>query len=268
MTGRRGADAGLDGLEVPGNVSDPATIVELVASARQWVAFTDGDGDTWMFDLTFLASNWTCVYGHGCHGITDDDPVVGCCAHGAHFSDDADEQRVRAAASRLDEGSWANRPASLDDAFTVVDGVSTTAVVDGACIFLNRGDGATPAGCALHHQALIDGERPLDWKPDVCWQVPLRLDEHVDDNGARTWLVRGWERRDWGEGGADLDWWCADDATAFVEQRPVVETLRDELTELVGADAYAMVLLHLQRSGLGAVAPHPAAVPVELGVRR
>ena len=51
----------------------------------------------------------------------------------------------------------------------------------GACIFLNRPDFPGGQGCALHRAALEREERPVDWKPDVCWQVPIRLDIHTDD---------------------------------------------------------------------------------------
>lgn len=251
-------------------MSDREVVVDITESASQWVSFTDGDGDTWMFDLSFLTSNWTCIYGAGCLGIgTESDPeaAIGCCAHGAHFADTEDEDATRVAAARLTDLNWQHRPADLDRAFTSTDGSPTSTVVDGACIFLNRPgfDGGT--GCALHIAAVAAGERPLDWKPDVCWQVPLRLDEHVDDNGHRTWMLRGWERRDWGAGGAEFGWWCTDDPTAFVEHAMAVHTLRDEIIELVGPDAYAMLVLHLDTLNLRDIQPHPGSVPVELSIR-
>ena len=51
-----------------------------------------------------------------------------------------------------------------------------TRVVDGACIFLNRPGFAGGAGCALHLAAVDAGESPIDWKPSVCWQLPIRVD--------------------------------------------------------------------------------------------
>ena len=44
-----------------------------------------------------------------------------------------------------------------------------TLVVDDACVFLNRPDFPGGPGCALHRAALDAGERPMDWKPNVCW---------------------------------------------------------------------------------------------------
>ena len=51
-----------------------------------------------------------------------------------------------------------------------------TRVVDGACIFLNRPGFAGGEGCALHIAALACDESPTEWKPSVCWQLPLRVD--------------------------------------------------------------------------------------------
>ncbi len=58
----------------------------------------------------------------------------------------------------------------------------------------------------------------MDWKPDVCWQLPLRLEEKVDDNDHITKVLREWKRRDWGEGGFEFHWWCTEAPDAFVGQ--------------------------------------------------
>ena len=62
---------------------------------------------------------------------------------------------------------------------------TNTRVVDGACIFLNRPGFAGGAGCALHLAAVDADESPLDWKPSVCWQLPIRVDWEPADDGAR-----------------------------------------------------------------------------------
>ena len=140
---------------------------------------------------------------------------------GALLTDDDWQYRRRAikkggAFKKNKEGAWVTRRA------------------DGACIFLNREDHAGGSGCALHAKALKLGQRPLDWKPDVCWQVPIRLDIHTDDYGHDTVFVRAWERRDWGEGGFDFHWWCSEESHAYSNAEPLYETSRDELVELVG----------------------------------
>jgi hypothetical protein len=244
------------------------TVAEIVADAREWVAFTDGEGDTWQFDLSFMLSNYECIYGNGCLGI-DAEPApemaVGCCMHGAHFGDVNDEADVLQHARRLTSAQWQHHTSDEDRWFVDGEsGVRATATIDGACRFLNRPDFEGGPGCALHIGAEEASERPLDWKPDVCWQVPLRLDEHIDDNGHHTWWLRSWERRDWGEGGTEMHWWCTEDDRAFVGNVATYLTMRDEIVEMVGEDAYAMLVQHIDRVGASRFARHPSSVPVEL----
>ena len=35
------------------------------ADAHEWYSVDDPDGTTWLFDITFLASSWTCIWGRG-----------------------------------------------------------------------------------------------------------------------------------------------------------------------------------------------------------
>ena len=49
---------------------------------------TSDEERTWVFDVTFLTSNWTCIFGNGCQGVlTGPAPelVQGCCSYGAHL---------------------------------------------------------------------------------------------------------------------------------------------------------------------------------------
>ena len=79
--------------------------------AREWVTFADpvDEGRTWQIDVTFLLSNWQCIFGQGCQGIwTEPTPelVHGCCTYGAHFSDKADRDHVVKAARELSADEW------------------------------------------------------------------------------------------------------------------------------------------------------------------
>ena len=146
------------------------------------------------------------------------------------------------------------------------DGEPTTVtrLVDDACIFLNRPGFAGGAGCALHIAALEAGERPLDWKPNVCWQVPLRLEHSTDENGHVTSRLREWKRRDWGEGGDEFHWWCTESPEAFVGDRaglPVGAATRSSSSS--AAPIYDLLVEQLERPGLGAAAP-PGAAPTAL----
>lgn len=233
---------------------------------REWVSFEDGDGDTFVFDLTFLTSNWSCIYGSGCLGILEEPaPHLehGCCSHGAHFTDKRDVKRTKQAIRRLTKADWQFRSVAKDlgGAITVnEDGATVTRTHEGVCIFQNRSGFPGGSGCALHGAALRAGERPLDWKPEVCWQVPLRLDHHVDDNGFATYTLREWRRRDWGEGGGDFHWWCTEDNRAFVDNRAVYETMRDEIREMVGDEMYDELVRYIERRPTAheVFLPHPA----------
>jgi hypothetical protein len=232
---------------------------------HEWVSFEDPDEDrTWVFDLTFLTSPWRCIFGDGCEGVLTGpaaDLEHGCCSYGAHFVDEDDEAATLAHAARLTPTQWQHMElAERKGGATKVNkaGEIKTRVVDGACIFLNRPGFPGGAGCALHRAALEAGERPLDWKPDVCWQLPLRLEDHTDDEGHVTSTLREWKRRDWGAGGAEFHWWCTDDPEAFVDHHPVYETNRDEIVEMVGAAPYAMLAAYLRARGTGQLLPHPA----------
>jgi hypothetical protein len=97
----------------------------------------------------------------------------------------------------------------------------------------------------------------MDWKPNVCWQLPLRLDHHTDDNGWLTSTLREWKRRDWGAGGAEFHWWCTESHEAFVGTQPVYVYLRDEIVGLVGEQPYTRMLQLIERDGWVPL-PHPA----------
>src|ERR1700732_1534318 len=149
------------------------------AGAHEWVSFDDPDEErTWVFDVTFLLSGWQCIFGHGCQGVlTGPAPELeqGCCSYGAHFTDDEDAERVKAAAKTLSpHQSQFVKSGRRGVVTTGDDGALVSRLVDGACIFLNRPGFPGGAGCALHRAALARRVPPLELKPDVCWQLPLR----------------------------------------------------------------------------------------------
>jgi hypothetical protein len=236
---------------------------------HEWVSFEDPEEDrTWVFDVTFLLSDWTCIFGCGCQGVlTAPAPelVQGCCSYGAHFTGDDDVADTRRHVARLRDDQWqfAGRARKKDYLVTNDEGVTTTRLVKGACIFLNRPGWPGGAGCALHQAAVEAGERPLDWKPDVCWQLPLRQVDHVDEYGHVTSTVREWKRRDWGPGGDEFAWWCTESHEAFVGRTPYYVSARDDLVEMVGAEVYGMLAAALDGRRRTARRPlaHPALVP-------
>jgi len=231
---------------------------------HEWVSFEDPDEQrTWVWDVTFLTSAWTCIFGCGCEGVLTGpaaDLNQGCCSYGAHFTSGKDRKRIERLAKKLTADEWQFKKQSErrgGPIKTNADGDTVTRLVDGACIFLNRKEFPTGSGCALHVAALNRGERPLDWKPEVCWQLPLRRIDETDQYGHVTSTVREWKRRDWGEGGDDFHWWCTDSPTAFVGTSPVYESLRDELVELCGEVAYDLFVEHVKARNTTWL-PHPA----------
>jgi hypothetical protein len=238
---------------------------------HEWVSFDDEDEDrTWVWDVTFLTSNYTCIYGRGCPGILDGpapELEQGCCSYGAHFTGADDRANVEAKVALLTDEEWQFRKKGLKKAPIHVndDGEIVSRLVDDACIFLNRPGFAGGAGCALHAAALRRGESFLDWKPEVCWQVPMRRVDETDAYGHVTSTIREWKRRDWGPGGLEFHWWCTDSPEAFVGHEPVYESCRDELVAMTTASAYAALRNHLVSRADPAVSEvvHPA-----LNVRR
>ena len=77
------------------------------------------------------------------------------------------------------------------------------------------------------------------YKPEVCWQLPLRREDNEDEDGHVTSTIIEWQRRNWGDGGYEFHWWCTEAPEAFVGATPVYRTMRDELIELVGKRVYA-----------------------------
>ncbi len=233
-------------------------------ATRVWVEFADPEApegsaaeQVFRADLTWLTSSWTCIFGRGCAGIYADRPQDGCCTLGAHFSDADDEKRVRGWVKRLSPDTWQRHAegrrgaggwAEVDD-----EGARKTRVVDGACIFLNDpgftdASGAGRAGCALHHLAGDHDVSFVETKPDVCWQLPLRRTyrtvERPDGTSYLEVSIAEYDRRGWGAGGHDLDWYCTSNPEAHVGAQPAYLSLATELTELIGAAAYAELARH------------------------
>jgi hypothetical protein len=233
------------------------------ADAHEWVSFEDpAEERTWVFDVTFLLSSWTCIFGTGCQGVlTGPSPDLsqGCCSYGAHFTDDEDVERVRRAARTLGAQDWQFKGAGRRGVVRrQADGTTVTRLVEGACIFLNRPDFPGGPGCALHRAALERGVEPLELKPDVCWQLPLRREDTSDATGRVTSTITQWDRRHWGEGGAEFHWWCTEAPEAFTGTGAVYRSMDAELRALAGSEVIELLAAYLDRRA-GRVTPlaHP-----------
>jgi len=205
------------------------------------------DGTQWHVDMGFLTTAWRCVWGEGCQGILDEpaeELQQGCCSVGVELFDREEAMLISALAPTIDPQRWQYAEVAARDGIFRDEKRDHTALVDGACIFLNRVGFEGGAGCALHLQAESDGERPMDWKPAVCWQLPLRA-EGADGESA---VLRRWTRADWGTD-ATMAWCCTEEPSAFVGDQPVAVTLAAELEALVGPEVAVMITERATRRG-------------------
>jgi hypothetical protein len=241
---------------------------------RAYVEFANPDDDTEVLrcDLTWLTSGFRCIFGQGCQGIYADSPETGCCTLGAHFADEDDERRVAGFVAQLTPEQWQFHPGrkvrKRDWIEKDEDGERKTLAieVDGqrGCVFHNRSDFPTGSGCALHGLALEQGRNPLETKPDVCWQLPIRRTfrtvERVDGTAYTEVTIGEYDRRGWGPGGHDLDWYCSGNTEAHVDPEPVYVTHEPELVALMGRAAYDELVRHCEAHvrSRSALALHPA----------
>ncbi|MDX3228206.1 hypothetical protein PV419_21625 [Streptomyces sp. ME19-01-6] len=249
---------------------DPAGDEVDLDFARAWIEFPDPADDEQVFrcDLTWLTSRWTCIFGQGCQGIQAGRASDGCCTLGAHFSDEEDEERVGRHVARLTPDIWQFHDVGHKTGWTQSgdeDDERQTRRYEGSCIFQNRPGFKGGAGCALHILALKEGREPLETKPDVCWQLPIRRSytwiDRPDETRVLQITIAEYDRRGWGPGGHDLHWWCTSATSAHGGGEPVYVSYRAELTELMGKEGYdRLAELCEQRlaSSLPLVAPHPA----------
>ena len=242
--------------------------------AHEWVSFDSTDEErTWRFDLTYLESSWTCIFGAGCQGVLTEDAsdlVQGCCSYGAHLLDEEDAANPLAKAALLTGDEWQLTDDAPDELIvTNADGETTTALVDDACVFLNRPGFAAGPGCAFHVAAANHHESFVLWKPEVCWQLPLRREDEVADDGYIITSVGQWERRHWGAGGAEFHWWCSEAPEAYVGTERVVDSMRDELIATVGKKTYNRLLAFMDeratRLASSTPLPHPITRKVSKG---
>ena len=179
---------------------------------------------------------------------------------------------MKNAAAKLTPDTWQHHRRGFKN-YTEMDTIdgskparrTATQSEDGPCVFLNDASFAGGGGCALHAQALRDGVHPLTYKPDVCWQLPVRREQEwikrPDDTKILQSVLTEFDRRGWGAGGHDLDWWCTSSPDAHVGTEPMYVSYAPELTALVGESAYAKLAeLCTARLKSGLVAIHPATV--------
>lgn len=264
---------------------------------REWFEFVNPEDPlhTFSIDLTWVESHWNCMFGTtACHGIDAAQTDVGCCVHGAYLADEEDRDQLYDAVAEMPPKFWQNRPNGVDAYIEAADPTVLepwlewdeldgddgepepalkTITTGGACIFANRAGWPTGTGCALHQWAVSEGRDLTVAKPEVCWQVPLRRHEAYEDRSDGVEILRTtigeYERRSWGNGGEDFDWWCTGDAGCHTNANPIWVSQKAELVALMGETSYEVLAEHCRkRASVNLQAsPHPATVKAGVGGR-
>ena len=137
--------------------------------------------------------------------------------------------------------------------------------VDGqqACVFHNRTDFAPAEGGGAPGAPCTGwpcGRDATRWRPSPtcagsCRSAARSAPSSVQDETSYTEVSIGeYDRRGWGPGGHDLDWYCSGNTEAHVALEPVYVTNEAELIELMGAAG-------VRRAG----APLRGAPPLAIG---
>jgi len=111
---------------------------------------------------------------------------------------------------------------------------------------------------------LRSGVHFVETKPDVCWQLPNRRQfrevELQDSTKYTEVTITEYDRRGWGPGGHDLDWYCSGNTDAHIGTEPVYVSNAAELTQLMGEAAYDELVRHCDAHlrSRSALAIHPA----------
>lgn len=237
---------------------------------KRWLSLEINDS-TWIVDVQFMLSGYSCTFGSGCPGIQGD-PDVGCCAIGTPLYKDEEDTVAKRVAQLTPEDwqfyghKWRKRVKRKSLGSRYNTAIHSHNGREG-CIFANRGDFHSGAGCAFHAAALRRGEKPIDWKPFTCWAVPMGVSEIPSMN---TYVVRMIDRAEWTNGIPDYDvvgWWCSDDNVSWASPNPVFMSHSEEWKRIISdidADAWPIIRYALEEIWLEAPKTIPEAVPVTL----
>jgi hypothetical protein len=218
-----------------------------------WVTFTGPSGKVYQANVSFLLSNYNCIYGQGCHGLLNrytDFSDVACCERGVTFIDDDDFNHVSQMVTELTEEDCDN----IDHVRTkgwYISGKNgkpyKTRKMNDGCIFANRtGGSAGKPGCAFHHLAERTERHYADTKPYICWTVPLLFGNEIDleEGGPEIIQISAFTSDSWG-GDEDRDgkrghmgFWCIDAPDAYGDSRAVYQSNGYELRKLMGNEDY------------------------------
>jgi Fe-S-cluster containining protein len=211
---------------------------------RQWLEMIHPETkEVWNLDITFLLSTYNCIFGQGCPGAWGEEDHSGCCATTPWFSEDEDPESLRKYVERLTPEHTDNYKEIQERWYVKYpgkDNKARTVGKDKYCIFFNKGKADGTTGCALHAEALRQGEDYLDWKPYICGVIPFKIG--FEPFGI---AITVWDRDDdggWGPTaeGRENGWWCTEEDAAYQHEKnvPVFVTFKNELIRMMGREMY------------------------------
>ena len=221
--GERGAEVVDEGVQ---HRQRSPLVSDRMDDRHEWFSFEDPNEDrTWMFDVTFLLSNWTCIWGAGCQGVLTG-PAAGAQPGVLLVRRALPRQRRLQAGDPLRQAAHARAvavPRRREEAGRVRDPPEERRLAHparGRRVHLPEPPGLRGRRGlrAPHRRASRPASASSTGSPRSAGSCPIRQVDSTDENGHVTSTVREWKRRDWGEGGFEFHWWCTDAPDAFVGQ--------------------------------------------------
>lgn len=262
--------------------------------STDWIHFTtideEGEPEKWRVNLSFMLSNWTCLFGRGCPGEfgaqdSHTNPDFGCCGDGAYIVDTWDLEAVTERVAELTPEDWdedlrkhvekngwyIERKNDRPGVEGAING--KTRVHRKACVFSNRRTGSVGStgktGCAFHHMAQRKGLDHVDVMPDVCWMVPINffIDTHTNESVIDIWNREKWKGfKELPDGTLTQDhwlhWWCSESPEAIMGgDKYFYRSYERELRAVMGDLGYDAMVEEIGKRMHNAIAPLP--VPLD-----
>ena len=177
------------------------------AGPVEWLTFPAPDDPDRQFrvNVSFLLSNYECIFGRGCPGSLNKYPSAdhGCCERGVTFIDEDDFEHVEEMVGQLTAEDADNIDHIRNRGWFLASRAGKpykTRKIGGLCIFGNRTGGAAgKSGCAFHPLAARQGKHHTETKPFICWSVPLnfRQEDPEEPGGRETTIVSAFTADAW-----------------------------------------------------------------------
>jgi hypothetical protein len=242
--------------------------------------------DEYVLDIVALTSNYNCIYGRGCQGVTPfegegpdqhlpaDRSVTGCCrtSPGYGFAVAEVEDGADSAASAASAATSVDSPLRVQPFVDQLrpdeaqhydqiagggwlvekqddDGIwdSRHTTIGGSCIFLNTEMPNGKTGCALYHLADRLGLDAKHTRPFVCHSAPADVFTIGETNDEAGRRLLVTLRPPWFGWFAPDGYFCTKDPAAFTATEPVFLRMESEFTWLLGAEVYAALRVVLDQ---------------------